>query len=66
MVRSPGPNVLAGELSAANKTARWIDISFSTPGSAAKVVTVLCKRASLVPPPTAALSVFAGAMTVLV
>ena len=50
-------------LSAAYKMARCTDCSFSTRSSAARVVTVPCKRASLVPPPAAALNVFAGPMT---
>jgi hypothetical protein len=65
MVSSPGANTLAGELSAANRAARWTDISFSVSSSAARVVRVSCRRASLVPPPAAALNMFAGLMTKL-
>ena len=63
VARSPGPNVLAGELSAANRTARWTDISFSTRSSAPRVATLPCRSASLAPAPTEALNAFAAAMT---
>ena len=56
---SVGPNVLVGELSAANRTARWSDISFSTSSSEARVLTLACRLLSLAPAPAEALNVFA-------